>query len=251
MDPLVVTAAAVGSLAAVATAIANWRLGRQSTREAQAVRDEAEQRAAVEAGLRFDGDRWRGQRRGRDVSVEFAYRSTADTFGQNFEATGHIACTAQHRATFQLDDADVVSDLRLDISIDDATIDPFVRVRGSDPADVRALFSSPVRAMVRNELTDNVRVAMTTLRVSEGGNNQPVRLPRFRRLWLDDDGLHVEWHCNRIGAHTRTSLAAFTVDYLAELAEELEVAMTTPAPLASTADAATGAHGSAVAVRPF
>jgi hypothetical protein len=213
------------------------------------VRDETEQRAAAAAELRLDGRRWCGQRKGRDVSVEFTWSSVPLAPGRNLGVVGRIACVANQRATFQLDDADVISDLGLDISIDDATIDPFVRVRGSDAIDVRALFSSSVRALIRNEVIDDVRPPLTTLRVNEGGNNQPVRLPRFRRLWLDDNGLHVEWHHDRIPAHTKTSLAAFTVDYLADLAVELELAMTSPAP-PSSADA-TGASGSAVAIRSF
>jgi hypothetical protein len=256
MDPLLLSAVAVGSVAAAATAIANWRLGRQTTNELEERRRDAEHAAARAAGMQVAGDRWWSTRDGRDVEVQFTHTAEPAVPGKHLGAIGHITCVAHHRATFSLESNDLISELGLDMRLGDSTLDPYLRVRGSDAGDVAALFSSSTaRTLLREQLGD-VGIPAGKVRLAEHGLAPEVvglRLPRFRRLWLDDDGLHVEWNCNRLPDHTTTSLASFTVDFLVALAAALDAShLQQPHALApAIAETAAAPEGSSVAVRPF
>jgi hypothetical protein len=256
MDPLLLTAAAVGSVAAAATAIANWRLGRQTANELELRRRNAELAAAKSAGMHVDGDRWRSTRDGRDIEVQFTHTAEPDVPGKTLGAIGRITCVAHHRATFSLETNDLISGLGLDIQIGDASLDPYLRVRGSDAGDVAVLLSSPAaRALLRDRIVE-VRTPTGRVSITRQGlvaDIDAAHQPCFRRVWLDDDGLHVEWNNNRLPEHTTASLAAETVDFLVALAESIDAAHLaqphTVGPLHS--DAAVASDGSSVAVRPF
>jgi hypothetical protein len=256
MDPLMLAALVAGSVAAGATAVANWRLGRQTTQELEQRRRDAELAAAKTAGLHVDGDRWRSSRDGREIAVQFTHTTQPVTPGKTLSAIGHITCVAHHRATFSLESNDLISELGLDIRLGDTTLDPYLRVRGSEASDVVALLtSSDARTLLRDQLID---VGIPTGRIifnADGLSPEvaPVRLPRFRRLWLDDDGLHVEWHNNRLPDHTTTSLASFTVDFLLALAAAIDAAhLALPHELAPAhVDGAANAGGGSVAIRPL
>lgn len=256
MDPLLLSAVAVGTVAAATTAIANWRLGRQTTNELNERRRSAEFAAAKAAGMQVAGDRWWSTRDGRDVEVQFTHTSQPATPSKTLSAIGHITCVAHHRATFRLESNDLISELGLDIRLGDTTLDPYLRVRGSDATDVAALLNSAdARTLLRDQLVD---LGIPTGRITLGRDGfspevSHVRLPRFRRVWLDDDGLHVEWHNNRLPDHTTTSLASFTVDFLVALAAALDAShLEQPHALApATAETAAAPEGSSVAVRPF
>lgn len=255
MDPLVLSAVVVGTVAATATAIANRRLGRQTAHELEQRRREAELAAAKAAGLHVDGDCWRGHRDGRKLEVKLTHTTRPDVAGKHLGAIGHVTCVAHHRATFSLEGNDLISELGLDIRLGDTTLDPYLRVRGSDADDVAALLSSPTtRTLLREQLVE-LGIPTGKLRLAEHGIAPEVvalTAPRFRRVWLDDDGLHVEWNNNRLPDHTTASLASFTVDFLVALAAALDAShLAQPHGLGpATAETAVAPDGSSVAVRP-
>lgn len=256
MDFVLLAAACVGVTSAVATAIANRRIARLTDAELEHARRGHEAHAAASAGLSVVGDHWRGDRDGREVSVRFTHTERPDVAGKQLGAVGHVSCIAHHRATFSLEPNDLISELGLDIRIGDTTLDPYLRVRGSDRDDVAALLSSSTaRLLLRAQITE-VGIPTGKLRLAEHGLSPEVvalRSPRFRRLWLDDDGLHIEWNNNRLPEHTKTSLAVATVELLVALADALDAAHRgQPRGLApATAEAAAATDGSSVAVRPF
>lgn len=184
MDPLFLGAAAIAAGAVVVTAVSNWRLGRRADAAVQARARDLADDAAKRAGLELGADgHWRCQRDGRAVDVELVplAETSHRLVVQRFRADVRVApVRAVERATFRIASGDFLQ--VGDIQLGDADLDRALAIRGSDPADVKAILGDKdVVAFLRGQLVEFV-------------DRYGPRLvsTRFGAIVVDDQGLCVD-----------------------------------------------------------
>jgi hypothetical protein len=181
MDPLVVGTAFVAVGAALATAVANWRLGRRTDAEVKARALALAQKTAKAYGLEVSGElRWVSQRGGRRIEVELvplqtSHRLTPQSFRTDVRATPLKAST---RAAFRLSSLELPGLTEVAVELNDRVLRSALSIRGSNAADVELLLGNQeARGLLRSLVTKS----------PEG-----FSVFSAERIVLDDDGLHIK-----------------------------------------------------------
>lgn len=181
MDPLVVGTAFIAVGAALATAVANWRLGRRTEAEVKARALALAQKTAKAYGLEVVGQwHWACQRDGRRIEVEFIPLHTSrfpwpKTFRTDVRVT---PLQASARAAFRLSPFESPRLTDVAVELNDRVLRSALSIRGSNAADVEVLLGNQeVRGLLRSLVTK-----------SPDGSS----VFSTERIVLDDDGLHIK-----------------------------------------------------------